>query len=186
MPLEDAKIIAMLFARDERAVAELSAQYGTLCRQVAVRILGNEQDAEECWNDVLLRVWNAVPPEHPQHFLSYLVKLTRNAALNLYEKQHADKRGGGQTAVALDELADCIPAPDDIEEQLSESETRELLRRFIRTLPDDARRIFILRYVYMLPVRDIADRCGMGISKVKVSLHRTRKALKEYLGGEGL
>ena len=182
--MEDEQIIALYFARDERALTETSVQYGTLCRQIAGRILGNDADAAECWNDVLLRVWNAVPPEHPHHFLSYLVKLTRNAALNLYEKKHAEKRGGKQAAVTLDELADCIPAPDDIEEQISEAELREKLRAFLRTLPEDARKIFILRYVYLLPVREIAERYQMGLSKVKVTLHRTRKALKEYLGGE--
>ena len=110
----------------------------------------------------------------------------RNAALNLYERLHAEKRGGGQTAVVLDELADCLPAPDDIEAQISEAETAAMLRSFLRTLPEEARNIFVLRYVYMLPVREIAARYQIGVSKVKVSLHRTRKALKTYLGGEQL
>jgi RNA polymerase sigma-70 factor (ECF subfamily) len=184
MPVEDEQIIALYCARDERALNETSVQYGTLCRQIAGRILGSDEDAEECWNDVLLRVWNAIPPEKPVHFLSYLVKLTRNAALNLSEKAHAEKRGGKLVFVALDELAECLPAPDDIEEQVSEAELRRILRDFIRTLPEDARNIFILRYVYLLPVREIAERCGIGLSKVKVSLHRTRKALKKHLGGD--
>ena len=183
-PVEDEQIIALYFARDERALNETSAQYGALCRQIAGRILGSDEDAEECWNDVLLRVWNAIPPEQPAHLISYLVKLTRNAALNLLEKAHAEKRGGKLVFVALDELADCIPAPDDIEEHVSDAELRDMLRGFLRTLSPEARKIFILRYVYMLPVREIAERYRIGISKVKVSLHRTRKALKQYLGGD--
>lgn len=184
MPLEDEQIIALYFARDERALTETSSKYGTLCRSLGMRILGNRQDAEECCNDVLLRVWNAIPPEHPRHFAAYLVKLTRNAALNLYEKLHAEKRGGNQTALVLDELAECLPAPDDIEAQISEAETAALLRGFLQTLPEETRSIFVLRYVHMLPVKEIAAKLRISVSKVKVSLHRTRNALKEYLGGE--
>lgn len=186
MPLDDEQIIALFFARDERALTETAGKYGALCRSLCKRILGSEQDAEECCNDVLLRVWNAIPPDHPTHFSAYLVRVARNAALNLYEKLHAEKRGGKQTALVLDELADCLPAPDDIEAQISEAETAELLRQFLRTLPEETRNIFVLRYVYMLPVKEIAERQHIGLSKVKVSLHRTRKALKAYLGGEQL
>lgn len=182
--MDDEQIIALYFARDERALTETVTKYGALCRSLGMRILGNRQDTEECCNDVLLRVWNAIPPEHPAHFAAYLVRLMRNAALNLYEKLHAEKRGGNQTALVLDELAECLPAPDDIEAQISEAETAELLRGFLRTLPDEARNIFVLRYVHMLPVKEIAAKYGIGVSKVKVSLYRTRNALKDYLGGE--
>lgn len=186
MPLEDEQIIALFFARDERALTETTNKYGALCRSLGMRILGNRQDTEECCNDVLLRVWNAIPPEHPQHFAAYLVRLMRNAALNLYEKLHAEKRGGTQTALLLDELEDCLPAPDDVEAQISEAETAALLRRFLQTLPEEPRNIFVLRYVYMLPVKEIAARYQISVSKVKVSLYRTRNALKDYLGGDML
>lgn len=183
MALDDEKIIALYFERNEQAISETSGKYGALCRSLAFRILGNTQDAEECCNDVLLKVWNAIPPEHPLHFAAYLTKLVRNTALHLYEKMHAEKRGGGQTALALEELAECLPAPENVEEAVSEAETGELLREFLKTVPQDARDIFILRYVYLMPVKTIAERLGMTQSKVKVSLHRTRNALKEKLGG---
>lgn len=184
--MEDEQIIEMYFAREERAIAETGKKYGMLCKRLGIRILGNEQDAEECCNDTLLKAWNAIPPARPNHFSAYLVKLMRNTALNLYEKLHAEKRGGTQVALALDELSECLPAPDDVEAALTEAETAERLRGFLRTMSEDARNIFVLRYVYMMPVKDIAEKYDIGISKVKVSLHRTRKALREYLGGEDL
>ena len=184
--MDDEQIIALYFARDERALAETSAKYGAVCRRLGVRILGSEQDAEECCNDVLLKAWNAIPPEHPRHFSAYLTKLMRNAALNLYEKLHAEKRGGTQTALVLDELAECLSAPDDVEQQVSEAETGAMLRQFLETVPEEARNIFVLRYVYMMPVKAIAEKYQISVSKVKVSLYRTRAALREYLGGEQL
>ncbi|MBR3045090.1 MAG: sigma-70 family RNA polymerase sigma factor [Oscillospiraceae bacterium] len=184
--MEDEEIIALYFARDEKAIAETDRKYGTRCRRLGIRILGNPQDAEECCNDVWLKAWNTIPPQKPAFFSAYLVKLMRNAALNLYEKLHAEKRGGTQTAVLLDELEDCLAAPDDIEAQISEAETGELLRRYLKNVSEEARNIFILRYVYMMPVKDIAEKYEIGVSKVKVSLHRTRKGLREFLGGEQL
>ena len=172
--MEDEEIIALYFARDEKAIAETDRKYGTRCRRLGIRILGNPQDAEECCNDVWLKAWNTIPPQKPAFFSAYLVKL------------HAEKRGGTQTAVLLDELEDCLAAPDDIEAQISEAETGELLRRYLKNVSEEARNIFILRYVYMMPVKDIAEKYEIGVSKVKVSLHRTRKGLREFLGGEQL
>lgn len=182
--MEDEEIIDLYFARDEQAITETTKKYGVRCRRLGIRILGNPQDAEECCNDVWLKVWNTIPPLRPTHFSAYLVKLMRNAALNLYEKLHAEKRGGTQTAVLLDELAECLAAPDNIEEQIAEAETAEMLRRFLRTVSAEAKNIFILRYVYMMPVKEIAEQYQISVSKVKVSLFRTRKELREYLGGE--
>ena len=181
---DDEQIIALFFARDEQAIKETGGKYGTLCHRIAVRILGNEQDAEECCNDALFKAWNAIPPARPVHLSAFLVRLVRNTALDRFEKLHAAKRGGTQVSVALDELAECLPAPDDVEESISAAETGEILNRFLRTLPDETRNILVLRYVYMMPVKEIAERLGIGLSKVKVTLHRTRGALKEYLGGD--
>ena len=102
------------------------------------------------------------------------------------QRLHADKRGGTQTAVLLEELEECLAAPDDVEAQITEAETGELLRRFLQTVPAEARHIFILRYVYMLPVKEIAECNQISVSKVKVSLYRTRGELRRYLGGEPL
>ena len=63
--MEDEEIIELYFARDERAIAETTQKYGSRCRRLGLRILGNPQDAEECCNDVWLRVWNTIPPQHP-------------------------------------------------------------------------------------------------------------------------
>lgn len=64
--MEDQLIIKKFFERSEEAVRELSDKYGALCNGIAYRILGNEQDAEECLNDAFLAVWNNVPPESPR------------------------------------------------------------------------------------------------------------------------
>lgn len=59
------------------------------------RILPREADAEECENDVYMAVWRAIPPERPASLRAFLGKITRNLALDRYEREHAQKRGGG-------------------------------------------------------------------------------------------
>ena len=80
--MEEREILALLEARSETALDRLTEQYAPLCRQIAREILGSPEDAEECWNDALLRLWNSVPPERPRHLRAYLAKLTRHAAID--------------------------------------------------------------------------------------------------------
>ena len=125
----------MLNNRDEQALAAIAEQYGALCRTVARDILGSEQDAEECLNDALLQIWNAIPPAQPENLCAYLMKTVRNHALNRYKAGHRVKRGGGQQAAALEELSELLPSSENV---LSELERRELLAaisRFLQSLP---------------------------------------------------
>ena len=54
------------------------------CRSVARGILKDERDVEECVNDTCMRAWNAIPPEKPRSLEAYLVRITRNLALDRY------------------------------------------------------------------------------------------------------
>ena len=76
----DSRIIALLQKRDELALHEIRSTYGALCKQLAFRILGNPQDAEECVSDMLLAVWNSRNPIEPHSLKAYLISLTRHAA----------------------------------------------------------------------------------------------------------
>lgn len=104
MAFTDQEILDLCRTRDQRAIAAMEFQYGAYCHKVAVNILGNFHDAEECVNDAYLAVWNAVPPAQPRSLLAYLAKTTRNIAINRLEHNQAQKRDGGYYLL-LDELA---------------------------------------------------------------------------------
>ena len=184
--IDDKRILLMLHNRDEQALKVTAERYGALCRSVARDILGSEQDAEECLNDALLQIWNAIPPAKPDNFCAYLLKTVRNHALNRYKAGHAQKRGGGQQAAALDELAELLPASDNV---LSEVEQRELLAaitRFLQGLPQKKRDLFIRRYWRFSSCSDLAADFGMRENNVQVTLSQLRKKLHAYLRKEGL
>ena len=88
----DSQIIALYDARDERAIAETAAKYGSFCTSIALNILQNLQDAEECVNDTWLRTWNSIPPARPNVLKAYLGRITRNLALDKYKAARREKQ----------------------------------------------------------------------------------------------
>lgn len=176
------RIVGLFFERSETAVSEAEAKYGRYCKSVAFRIVGDEGDAEECFNDALLAAWNTIPPQKPERLSSYLAKLTRNAALDRYDRRRAAKRGGGECDAILDEASVFTPVDCDIADNLA---LRETITRFLRSLPKETRIIFMRRYWYMMSVHEIARSLSCGESRVKSTLSRTRGKLRKFLEKEG-
>ena len=79
--MDDRSIIALFFARDERAIAQTQQKYGKVCLGLARRVLGNEQDAEECVNDAYAGLWNAIPPASPDDLCAFACRVVRNLSL---------------------------------------------------------------------------------------------------------
>ena len=183
--MEDAGIVALYWARDERAIAETAAAYGPYCFAIAHNILRSREDADECLSDAWLRAWNAIPPERPARLAAFLARVTRNLALNRLTARAADKRGGGEAALALDELLDCVPAGDGTEAQVELRELEGAVNAFLYTLPVRDRALMVGRYFRVEPVKTLAKRFGMSESAVKVALHRARGKLRTYLNEEG-
>ena len=114
IPSEDSQIIQLYWERDQQAIdATLQNIAGSFCTAIAKNILGNDQDAEECVNDAYLSVWNAIPPHRPGILPAFLAKITRNTALNKYKHNTAQKRGGGQLPLVLDELSDLVSGKEE-------------------------------------------------------------------------
>ncbi len=183
--MEDARILELFRARDESAIAEMAEKYSRYCRTIAVNILGCDEDADECVSDAWLGAWNSIPPHSPENLSTYLGKLTRRAALKKWRAEQTEKRGSGQTALALEELAEVLPMSGAPEERLMAGELVDALNNFLGTLPEVQRRIFLRRYWYLDPVERIAQNWGFTPAKVSSMLHRTRLKLKNYLKKEG-
>ena len=184
--MEDNEIIALYMDRSEAAISETERKYGKYCRYIAYGILHDDEEAEECVNDTYLRVWNAIPPHCPNCLRTFIGKITRGLALNKREKLSAKKRGEGQTALALDELGECIPDAHSADNAAEDIVIRDTLNRFLENLPTESRKIFVRRYWYLSSIKEIADEFGLGESKVTVTLFRLRAKLKAELEKEGI
>ena len=183
--MEDNLIIELYFQRTEQAIDETRLKYSRLLRSIALNILKNMEDAEECENDTYLKTWNSIPPERPVVLSAFLSKIARNLSLDKYEYLHARKRGKGEIPALLDELEECLPDGSSIFENIEVKELTEIIDRFLGSLKGDARNIFMRRYWFSDSIQDIAKATGFSMSKVKMNLMRTRNGLKAVLEKEG-
>lgn len=179
--MQDYEIVDLYFARDERAILNTEQKYGSYCKTIAMNILHDDSDSDECVNDTYLAAWNSIPPQKPTSLSAYLAKLTRNISLNRYKSRTTERRGGGEFALSLDELDDCVADTDKSAEELG-----KLITEFLYTEKKEMRQVFIRRYFYGDSIEDISKRFTFSESKIKSMLHRTRLALREYLTQNGV
>ena len=183
--MEDAQIVDLFWQRSEDAVPQTELKYGGYCRAVAKNVLADARDAEECVNDTWLAAWNSMPTNRPASLPPYLGKITRNLALDRLAARRAAKRGGGEAPAVLDELAECLPGGEDPESTAEVKELADRINRFLRTLPETERLVFVSRYWYMAPIEETAARFGFTRAKTAAMLHRIRKKLRAQLMKEG-
>lgn len=181
--MEDKRIIELYWLRSEEAISQTASKYGAYCRSIAWNILYNQEDTEECVNDTWLRTWDTIPPQRPKVLQTFLGKITRNLSLDRWRSNHAQKRDNG-VLLALEELEECVPCGNS---NMSEDLTiRDALNGFLRGLKPEHRKVFLRRYWYLSPVKEIAEDYKISESKVKMILLRTREKLKAHLESEGI
>ncbi len=176
----DREIVALYFARDERAIQETAHHYGAACMRVSMDILESRPDAEECVNDTYLRTWNSIPPNRPQALGAYVLRIVRNLSISRLREITAAKRDRALT-VSIHELDACLPARYTGDEELSAA-----LTRFMATLGERDRRLFLGRYWYNLPVKELAREWDMKPNTVSQNLAKTRERLRAFLEEGGI
>ena len=184
--MEDDRIVELYWMRSENAISETSAKYGKYCHAIAYRILSNTEDADESVNDTYLAAWNSMPPHKPAILSTFLGKITRRTAIDKWRGQKAGKRGGGETALALDELTECVSSEHNVEQEAEERELDRALNTFLEKQAQTERDVFICRYFFLMSVSEICEKFAFSPSKVKSMLSRTRKKLRASLEKEGL
>lgn len=183
--MNDEQIISLFYDRDEQAIRACISTYGSYCRAVVSGILHNPADAEEALADTWLAAWESIPPHYPKHLRLFLGRIARNQAVSLWRKNYAATRGGGQVAVALEELDECVSRDATVEEQLDEKALSTAITDFLKTQPLQRRQVFLRRYFYLEEIPAIAHRYGLTETNVRMILSRTRHKLKKYLIQEG-
>ena len=183
--MTDEQIVRLYLDRDEAAIQNTSAKYGSRLYSLANNILMDHASAEECENDTYYRAWNSIPPHEPKSYLfAFLARITRNLALDRCRSSSRQKRSAELINLST-ELEQCIASSNDTECSVDRIVLADTISIFLTQLSRERRNVFLRRYWYMDSIKQIAKRYSISESKVKSALFRTRKELKGFLEREG-
>ncbi len=183
--MEDAGIIALYWDRNEQAIAETRDKYGGYCYGIAMNLLGSPEDAEETVSDTWHAAWNAMPPERPDSLRAWLGRVVRNLSLSRWNREHRKKRDPGMTEL-LSELEDCLPSPVTVEGSVESRELSRALDAWLSKLNREDRRLFLRRYWYGVPLRDLAKEWKTTPARLAQKMLRLRLSLRAALEKEGI
>ena len=183
--MTDESIIRLYWDRNEDAITETDRKYGRYCFSISYNILCNKEDSEECVNDTYNRAWNSIPPQKPSILSAFLGKIVRNISLNRYKELTAQKRGGKQIDLILDELCEIVSDMPGPEDKALHKQLIQAINDFLAGLPTEKRVMFVRRYWYADDISAIAKRMGTSANNVCVEIRRIRLKLYNYLVERG-
>ena len=155
--MDDDRIVALYWSRSEAAITETAAKYGSYLRSISFSILGSREDAQECVNDTYHDAWNAMPPHRPSVLSAFLGKITRRISIDRWRKRNAEKRGGGELPLALEELEECVSDRENTQQLVDRHLLEEAICSYLRSLSSPKRIIFVARYFYLDSIKEIAE-----------------------------
>ena len=175
------------FVNDPSRFEAFVRSHQDLVFATAVRLLGNQTDAEDVAQMVFLKAFERFGDiaDSPAA-AGWLRTVTRNACLNHLSRYRNRWRffselGSGQGEAASFE--DTIAAADSTSRDLETAEERSRLERALQALPDHQRVPLVLFHFEEASYEEIASELGVSLAKVKTDIHRGRDALRRHLSG---
>lgn len=176
--MSEKEIIDLLKNHNEEGLQEFISHYGPLIRYIISPIITTHQDREDCFNEVIIRIWEKIHlfDESRGSFKAYITSIARNNALN---------RVRGSRYDIFEPLTDLIPSPQSSpEDMLLKKEAREKLLAALDTLSHKDKTLFYRKYYYLQSTLQIASETKLSPRAVEGRLYRIRKRLQKILGGE--
>ena len=184
-PLDDEKIVALYWERDEKAIEETDFKYNKYLFSVAYNVLHDRLDCEECLNDTYLGAWNSIPPTRPNVFKAFLTTIIRRIAIKRYHGKLRQSVIPSEMTASLSELEDFVAGDGDVGSEFDAERLGRVISDFIRSLPMRRQFIFMSRYYVADTIDTIANDLGLSRSTVNKELAAIRVALKEKIESEG-
>ena len=181
-------IVQQVLKGDVNAFEELVLEYEKKVYNVALRILGNSEDAADMTQEAFIKAFNSLSGfRGDSKFSVWLTRIVSNLCLDFLRSR--SRRPTVSLSVEDDEgddvqldIADVSQSPELL---LERSLTRESVRRGLKALPEDYREILLLREIQGLSYDEIAEALNIEVGTVKSRIFRGRKKLCDYLIKDG-
>ena len=144
-------------------------------QRVALRLLGNAEDAEDMVQEVYMKLWNkrdALPDV--QDVEAYCVTLTKNMCIDRLRMAEVEKED-------VDEVPTMLAATDDVEAQVERRDAVEQVKQIIETLPEHQQQVITLRDMEDCSFEEIVEQTGLTAVNIRMLLSRARKTIRERL-----
>lgn len=183
-PLEDAEIIDLYFARDERAISETDKKYRKYLLVVARNFVSAQEDCEECLNDTYVGAWEAMPPQRPSHLKAFLTSIIRRVSINKYNEMCRQKRVPSALTNSFDEI-EMFVYEENSSDELEAQRLGAIISEYIKTLGKRQRYIFMSRYYMAETIDKIASELSVSRSTVNKEIAAIKEGLRLALEREG-
>ena len=176
--MHETEIINQIQIRNEEGLTNLITYYSPLIKYVIAPILPQDGDREECFNEVIMRIWDKIDLFDPYRgsFKAYITAIARNCALNRTRGSHAD---------IFEPLTDTVPSPEmSPEEVLIKKEEQKRLLSALDALSPKDKALFYRKYYYLQSTMQIARETKLSPRAVEGRMYRIKKRLQKIIGGE--
>lgn len=182
--MDERELIARLQKRDEAAFEELIRQYEKKVYTLCFRMCGNSEDAEEAAQDAFLALWRGIDRFRQESSLStWIYRLATNACIDTLRRR---KKQSGSVSLDDEELfVDAVDTSPQPQETVEHREAQKLLQEGLSTLPEEYRKVLILREIEGLSYTEIAESASIELGTVKSRISRGRSLLRNFLSGNG-
>lgn len=183
--MSDEQIVELYWQRDEQAIKETDFKYKKFLLSVAMNIVHDMCDSEECLNDTYIGTWDSIPPARPILLQSFLATIMRRTAINRYNANKRQKRIASEFTVSLSDIEDFIADEGDMQAEFEAKELAKTISNYVRSLPDRQMYIFVSRFYIADPLATISKELGCSVSTVKREIEAIKIGLKKQLESEG-
>ncbi len=181
----DEELVARVLAGDEASYGTLVTRYRDYVYTIAVRIVGNDEDAEDVAQETFVRAFRALPRfRGDSKFSSWLYRIATNRALTHLKRRR--RRGfavdiGSGSHVEADVLDDGRSRELSPELMVRDREFRRAVRAAVLELPEQYRVVVTLFYLEERSYKEVAATLGIPMGTLKTHLHRARALLRDIL-----
>ncbi len=183
-PISDEEIIELYWLRDENAIKETDKKYRKYLFNIAYNIVSDRDDCEECLNDTYMGAWNSMPTARPAVLQAFLSAIMRRSAIDCFKKKTRLKRGTSEFTQSFSELEEFIANDADMAEEIENKDLSKTINDYVRSLSERQMYIFMSRYYFSRPIKDIVKYLGCSTSTVKKEIAKIKEGLKIKLESE--